>query len=488
MTKVLHTLLIEDDEDSGRALAQFLESQGLATTVATSLAAARKHLAEREFDLALLDVQLPDGTGTELLPELENKRTDVVMVSGQTTIDDAIAALRRGALDFLQKPLDMGRLSAILANLRRRVELRGEVQDLKKQLIGLGRFGDMVGASPPMLRVYECIERVAPTNETVMIIGPSGAGKEVTAATIQRLSRRKDKPFVTVNCGAIAPSLIESELFGHERGAFTGADKRRKGLFEQADQGTLFLDEVTEMPIDLQVRLLRVLETGKVTRVGGQEEVDVDVRVLAATNRDPDQAVTSGKLRHDLLYRLLVFPIHLPGLRERRSDIRLLAQHFLDELNDEYDDTRTLSAAALRRLEQHDWPGNVRELYNTLRRAYIMSKDEIQPDDLLLRGGPGVAEPKGLTTLSTDQEDAGLEAMGDEAVPAPSRATATGPLPAGAETMTIHAGMTIAAAEKLLIEATLRHTDGNKKDAAQMLGMSLKTLYTRLQVYAAQNG
>ncbi|MEZ5964546.1 MAG: sigma-54 dependent transcriptional regulator [Planctomycetota bacterium] len=477
MDSALQTLVIEDDADSGRALAQFLESQGLAATIAKTLAAARQTLTEREFDLILVDVQLPDGTGTDLLAELEDKRADVVMISGQTTIDDAISALRRGALDFLQKPIDMARLTAILANLRRRVELRSEVKDLRKQLIGLGRFGDMVGSSPPMLRVYECIERVAPTNETVMIIGPSGAGKEVTAATIQRLSRRRDKPFVTVNCGAIAPSLIESELFGHERGAFTGADKRRKGLFEQADQGTLFLDEVTEMPIELQVRLLRVLETGKVTRVGGQEEIEVDVRVLAATNRDPEQAVAAGKLRHDLLYRLLVFPIHLPGLRERRSDIRMLAQHFLDTLNDEYDDVRTLSTAALRRLEQHEWPGNVRELYNTLRRAYIMSKEEIQPNDLLLRDVPDAIEIEAEANAT----------VAAAAPTAPASRVTTSEVGGDRETLTIHTGMTVAQAEQLLVEATLRHTDGNKKEAAQMLGMSLKTLYTRLQVYAAKN-
>ncbi|MEO6595552.1 MAG: sigma-54 dependent transcriptional regulator, partial [Planctomycetota bacterium] len=430
----------------------------------------------------MLDVQLPDGSGTDLLRELEDKQADVVMVSGQSTIEDAIAALRRGALDFLPKPLDMARLAAILENLRRRVHLRGEVRDLRKQLIGLGRFGDMIGSSPPMLRVYECIERVAPTNETVMIIGPSGAGKEVAAASIQRLSRRRDKPFVTVNCGAISPTLIESELFGHERGAFTGADRRRKGLFEQADQGTLFLDEVTEMPIDLQVRLLRVLETGRITRVGGQEEIEVDVRVLAATNRDPDQAVAAGKLRHDLLYRLLVFPIHMPALREREGDIRQLAEHFLQQLDREYDDTRTLSTEALLRLEQHDWPGNVRELSNALRRAYIMSRDEIQPADLLLRGPtppePATA-PGGPNTTATPE--AKIAAGDSQAQHAPERELERG------DATSIHAGMTIAEVERLLIQATLLHTNGNKKDAARMLGLSLKTLYTRLQVYAAKD-
>jgi DNA-binding NtrC family response regulator len=472
---VLTTLVIEDDVASGEALAQYLRTQDLQAHTVPTLKQARELLARQRFDLVLLDVRLPDGNGTDLLQELENV-TDVVMVSGESTLDDAIAALRRGALDFLPKPIDMARLAAILANLQKRTELRSQVHALRQQLLELGRFGDMVGASPVMQRVYECIERVAPTNETVMIIGPSGTGKEVVAATIQKLSRRRETPFVTVNCGAISATLIESELFGHERGAFTGADRKRKGLFEQADKGTLFLDEVTEMPIDLQVRLLRVLETGRFTRVGGQEEIAVDVRVVAATNRSPDQAVLDGKLRHDLLYRLLVFPIHMPALKDRGSDIELLAQHFLDQLDAENDDRRTLSVAALRRLEAHDWPGNVRELYNTLRRAYIMSTDEIAPRHLLLPEPGASADSVGCPGA-------------DEAACVDGSAASDGTPAAGADgVLPVRAGMPIAAAERLLIEATLAKTDGNKKEAARMLGISLKTLYTRLQVYTAQNG
>jgi DNA-binding NtrC family response regulator len=485
---VLQSLVIEDDAASGAALVEFLGLQGVSAQCVGSLADARQALEKQAFDLVMLDVNLPDGNGTELLPELQSNPADVVMISGESTLDDAIAALRRGAIDFLPKPLDMARLTAILENAHRRGKLRSEVKDLRNQLLEMGRFGSMVGNSPEMLRVYRCIERVAPTNETVMIIGPSGSGKEVAAATIQQLSRRRDKPFVTVNCGAISPTLIESELFGHEKGAFTGADRRRKGLFEQADTGTLFLDEVTEMPIELQVRLLRVLETGRVTRVGGQEEVLVDVRVLAATNRDPEQAVASGKLRHDLLYRLLVFPIHLPGLRERTGDVRLLAHHFLDQLSEEYESTRTLSRAALRQLEAHEWPGNVRELYNTLRRAYIMSTDEIGPDDLLLQGGScatGAKPDLGIDATPPGDDDV----VDDEARPGGcSAASAGGTAAADGELLPVRAGMSVAEAERLLIEATLTKTAGNKKEAAEMLGVSLKTLYSRLQVYAARNG
>jgi DNA-binding NtrC family response regulator len=471
--RTIRALVIEDDEDSGLALAQFLRAQGLEAIIATTKAGAMEAIAVSRFDLALLDVQLPDGNGTELMPQLLEQQTDVVMVSGLACMDDAIAALRRGALDFLQKPIDMGRLTAILTNLRGRMALRSEVRELREHLRGLGHFGGIVGASEPMQRVYECIERVAPTNETVMIIGPSGTGKEVAASTIQRLSRRRDQPFITVNCGAISPTLIESELFGHEKGSFTGADRRRKGLFEQADGGTLFLDEVTEMPIELQVRLLRVLETGRITRVGGQEETKVDVRVVAATNRNPEEAVAAGKLRHDLLYRLLVFPIHLPALKDRKGDIALLAQHFLDELRKEYDQERHLSAGAIRRLEAHDWPGNVRELYNTLRRAYIMSTDEIAASDLLLQG-----------STTADATAIAVPTAPVTAQPKTRTASPENPAAPGSD-LPIHAGMTIAAAERLLIEATLEQVGGNKKDAAQALGISLKTLYTRLQVYSA---
>ena len=493
----LRTLLVEDDPVSGAALAEHLESQGLRTTLVASLADARTQLADGVFDLVLLDIQLPDGSGAELLAELDGSPTDVVMISGQTTIEDTLDALRRGALDFLPKPIDMARLKAIIANLNSRMQLRGQVQDLRRQLIELGRFGGMVGSSPAMKRVYDCIERVAPTNERVLIIGPSGAGKEVAAATIQKLSRRSDAPYVAVNCGAISPALIESELFGHERGAFTGADRQRKGVFEQANGGTLFLDEVTEMPIELQVRLLRVLETDRITRVGGQKEIEVDVRLIAATNRDPKEAVASGILRHDLLYRLLVFPVVIPPLKDRDGDVRLLAQHFLETLDESHGDRRTLSAAALRMLEAHDWPGNVRELYNALRRAYIMSTDVIQPDDLLLGDvavadsvGEPVAAAAAESAVTSSGESAG-ESAGDSAGESASeRQGRSGDAADGndvdaAGPITIRPGMSIAEAERLLILATLESVDGNKKAAVESLGISLKTLYSRLQVYSA---
>ncbi|HEX5050235.1 MAG TPA: sigma-54 dependent transcriptional regulator [Planctomycetota bacterium] len=456
----IDVLILEDDAESRAALKAWLQQQRLDVREAATIAEAQKRIAERLPDLALLDVILPDGSGLLLLKELVPAGVDVVMVSGQTTIQDAIGALRLGASDFLPKPADIPRLTAIVENVRRRRRMHTELRDLRGQLKNLGRFGALVGASAAMQGVYECIERVARTDETVFLTGPTGTGKEVTAATIHALSHRKNGPYVAVNCGAIAASLIESEFFGHERGAFTGADRQRMGVFERAHGGTLFLDEITEMPIDLQVKLLRVLETRQVTRVGGNKAVDFDVRILVATNREPKDAVANGKLREDLMYRLFVFPIDLPPLAARDGDVRLLAQEFLDRVNREYEASKRFTEDALRRLEAHTWPGNVRELANVVRRAFLMAAgEEVLLSHLPLPAAAGMAAAVGAGT-----------------------APVTGAAP---PVLGMAPGMTIAAAEKLLIEATLLHLGGDKRKAAEVLGISLKTLYTRLQVYGA---
>ncbi len=301
-----------------------------------------------------------------------------------------------------------------------------------------------------MQRVYDLIGKVAPTDATVLVVGESGTGKELVAETIHELSRRKRGPFLAINCGAVSPTLIESELFGHERGSFTGATQRHRGHFERASGGTLFLDEITEMPIELQVKLLRVLETGMVMRIGGDEPLPTDVRVVAATNRSPQQAVADGRLREDLYYRLNVFPISLPPLREREGDVTLLAQHFLATLNEAEGTRKRLGAATLERLERSDWPGNVRELKNAVQRAFIMAEGEINagclPDDL---GVPVVA--------------------------------ATVPVDGASPALAV--GTSLGEAERQLIEATLEHYKGDKKKTAEVLGISLKTLYNRLNQY-----
>jgi DNA-binding NtrC family response regulator len=333
--------------------------------------------------------------------------------------------------------------------------LKTEVNLLRNELRSLGRFGKLVGSSPNMQKLYDEISRVAPTGATVLITGESGTGKEVVAETIHEVSRRKDKPFIAVNCGAISPQLMESELFGHEKGSFTGAHRQHRGFFERAHGGTLLLDEVTEMPLDLQVKLLRVLETRTVTRVGSDQPIVTDVRVVAATNRDPSGAVATGKLRQDLLYRLQVFPLAIPPLRDRGEDVAHLAKHFLGEMNKASASKKEFMPATLERMRSHSWPGNVRELWNAVQHAFIMTDDGwIEPAALPLQlGKPAV------------QQAVAAAPMDDET------------------TIRVSVGNKIADVEEKLILATLRQCD-TKEKAAQLLGISLKTLYNRLRAYS----
>ena len=356
-------LIVDDDTTSRESLSEWVGEQGFATHQADDLPSGREIIASDRIDLALLDLDLPSGSGLELLPDLEKQPSvDVIFVTGYSTVDSAVEAFRSGAVDYLTKPVDLKRLKKLLDRARRTAELNAEIGNLRQELRGLGRFVKLIGTSPPMQHVYDLIERVAPTDATVLVTGETGTGKEVVAQTIHALSRRARSPFVPINCGAVAPTLIESELFGHERGSFTGAERAHKGVFERATGGTLFLDEITEMPLELQVKLLRTLEMGAVRRVGGDGEIEIDVRVVAATNVDPQKAVAQGKLREDLLYRLLIFPIHLPPLRERRGDIPLLAQHVVNTLNAKGETNKHVSPAAFDRLQAYTWPGNVRQL------------------------------------------------------------------------------------------------------------------------------
>jgi DNA-binding NtrC family response regulator len=309
-----------------------------------------------------------------------------------------------------------------------------------------GNFGAMLGTSPVMQKLCSHIARVAPTEATVLLLGESGTGKELAAQTIHDLSPRHKAPFLPVNCGAISPQLIESEIFGHEKGSFTGAEKQHKGYFERANGGTLFLDEITEMPPELQVKLLRVLETGAFMRIGSNQEIDTNVRVIAASNRDPEQAIGAAKLRLDLYHRLNVFPLVIPALRERGADVELLAQSFLDEFNAAHDSDKVLAEDALRSLAQYHWPGNVRELRNYMQRAFILSDR--------------VIEAAALAPALSAQAPAG-------------------------NTLAIPVGTSLADADRKIIFATLEMCGGVKKRAADILGISLKTLYNRLEEYGA---
>jgi len=438
-----HVLVVDDDEDTRNALAEFVGDQGYTVALAADLREARIQLVRQQPDLLLADLRLPDGDGMELLPELGSDAR-VILITGNATVESAVAALRAGAADYLVKPVNLQRLQDILAQLPRPADA-GPAPELADEP---GRYGQLLGASPVMQQLYDHIARVAPTEATVLLAGESGTGKELVAQSIHDRSRRRRMPFLAVNCGAISPNLIESEMFGHERGSFTGAERQHKGYFERADGGTLFLDEITEMPVELQVKLLRVLETGRFMRIGTDREVETDVRVLAATSRDPEAAVADGKLRADLFHRLNVFPLAMPPLRERGEDIAMLAQHFLDEMNRVHGTQKLFSPATLQQLVLHRWPGNVRELRNYVQRAYILSDEAIDATALPL----------------------GLSPAGDGSGP----------------TLEIPVGTSLAEADKRLILATLEQCGGVKKHSAELLGISLKTLYNRLDEYGLQ--
>ncbi len=455
-----HALAVDDDPNFLSALAELIEGQGFTTNTALNLRDARAQVSHRSPDVALVDLYLPDGSGIDLLKDLEGgAATEVVLMTGHADVESAVQALRLGASDYLTKPLDIGRLKSILANVASSQPAlagagggfgaaagpAGRREDGGEEgAPEVGRLGLLLGAAEPMLATYEMMNRVAPTDATVLLVGESGTGKDLAATTLHLLSRRAKAPFLPLNCGAISPTLIESELFGHERGSFTGAQHRHKGYFERAHGGTLFLDEISEMPIELQVKLLRVLETGTLARIGGDQQVAVDVRVIAATNRDPHRAVADGKLREDLLYRLQVFPIQMPPLRERNGDVELLASYFLDQLNERQGTGKRFSADAMDRLCSHSWPGNVRELKNVVHRAFIMADEEITPRCLPREVG---GESGAVRSLN------------------------------------FQVGASISDVEQRLIMATLDAYAGNKRKTAEVLGVSLKTLYNRLNMY-----
>jgi len=437
-------LIVDDDPGFLLGLAELVRREGFAVASAGSLKQAREEIAANPPDILLVDLRLPDGSGLDLLAGLEpTTAPEVVLITGDASVETAVDALRRGAIDYLTKPVDFARIKMALGNVTRTLEMKGEIGALRGELRKLGRFGPLIGTSPAMQTVYDLVSRVARTDASVLINGETGTGKDVVALTIHSLSRRSKEAFLPVNCGAISANLIESELFGHERGSFTGADRSHKGYFERAHRGTLFLDEITEMPLELQVRLLRVLESATLTRVGGNEPIRIDVRVLAATSLRAGEAVAAGKLREDLFYRLNVFPITLPPLRERGEDVELLAEQRLSELNAASGTAKRFTRACLERLRRHGWPGNVRELKNVVERAFILAEDDVGVDSL----------PLGVTEV----------------------------LPASSVVMRV--GTPIAEMERRLILATLDQCEGDKKKAADVLKISLKTLYNRLNEY-----
>ncbi|GMU65039.1 MAG: sigma-54-dependent Fis family transcriptional regulator [Acidobacteriota bacterium] len=451
-------LIVDDDFNSRAALEALVRREGFEAVSAGDLAEAETLAQRRQFAAALVDYYLPDGAGLELIDRLPDPKPEFVLVTGRSAVEVAVEALRAGVLDYLEKPVDPARLKSVLEGIVRTHGFREEIRSLRGELRELGRFGTMIGASPAMQAVYDLLAKVAPTEATVLITGESGTGKELVAETVHRLSRRAHRPFVAINCGAVSANLIESELFGHERGSFTGAEKQRRGVFERAHTGTLFLDEVSEMPVELQVKLLRVLETRSFTRVGGEKPVEVDVRVVAASNRDLDGAIAEGRFRSDLLYRLRVVPVALPPLRDRGGDVEALAASFLEEFGREHGGAKRFSKAALARIVAYSWPGNVRELRNAVQQAAILAGTTVEPEHL-------PEQVRAVTSAST------------------AAVAADGP-----GSVTLELPISLADAQRHLVLATLERFDGDKAKAAEILGISLKTLYSRLREYSAQDG
>jgi two-component system response regulator AtoC len=450
---VPHALLVDDDSDAAETLAMLIANEGFTVATAGSLRDARRQMALQEPDIILLDLMLPDGSGIELFHDAKQlPNAELVLITGHASLETSIQALRLGAADYLVKPMSLKQLQGVLSRVTRPSALKAAAGDMQSVLEAEGHFGTLWGRSEPMRKVYQQMVRVAGTAVSVFITGESGTGKEVVARTVHDLSRRRAAPFLGVNCGAISPHLMESEIFGHEKGSFTGADRQHLGFFERTNGGTLLLDEITEMPLDLQVKLLRVLETGTFMRVGSTQVQETDVRIVAATNRSPGDAVAKGKLREDLLYRLNVFPIHLPPLRERVDDIPLIARHFLEQISEREGAVKRLGNDVLERFAAYRWPGNVRELRNVVYRAYVMTPGPTIYDDCLPTTPGSVSAP------------------------------------GAAPTFTVRVGSTLAEVERQLTLATLEHLGRHKEKTAATLGISLKTLYNRLKEYAAEDG
>jgi len=448
-------LIVEDEENARKGYEQLLQRWGYEVLGVGSAEDALARFASFQPDTVIADVELPGMNGLDLLSQLGAELTDVpaIIITGKGSEERAVAAIESGAFWYIEKPLKGPVLRALLDRALSKARDTRQLVVLQRQLREAGRLGDLVGASKPMQDVMRIVEMAAPSSASVLITGETGSGKEIVARTVHKLSPRAGGPFVAINCSAIPESLMESEIFGHERGAFTGAAERRIGCFELADGGTLLLDEIGEMPAPTQAKLLRVLEDRKVRRLGSKVETPVDVRVVAATNKDPEQAVSSGQLRQDLYFRLNVFHIQLPPLREHKDDIPLLTEHILRDINIKHGKTvKGVGAEVMDIFMSHTWPGNIRELRNVLERSAIMSE-------------------KDLITRSSLPDAFGKSA---------------GKSPSDLGAIKFPVGTTVDAMERELILQTLSATGNNKTRAAELLGISLKTLHNKLKEYSGE--
>ncbi|HEY4933267.1 MAG TPA: sigma-54 dependent transcriptional regulator [Terriglobales bacterium] len=449
-------LIVEDEENERTGLAELIRAWGYETDTADDGVEGLAKVKSWGPAIVVTDLKMPRMDGLELLEQLAAapEQVAIVLLTGMGKVDAAVTAMKRGAFDFIEKPVNPTRLRNVLQNATRIRGAERELEANRRRLRDVGVLGSLVGPSKKMQEIFRLVEMVAPSTASVLITGESGTGKELLARTIHSLSPRKVKPFVAINCAAIPETLIESEIFGHEKGAFTGAVDRRTGCFELAEGGTLLLDEIGEMPIATQAKLLRVLEDRKLRRLGSKGETSVDVRVLAATNKPPEEAVARGELRNDLYYRLNVFNIHMPPLREHMEDVSELVNALLADMNEKHNRKVVgVSESVRNAFQAHLWPGNVRELRNTLERAVILCDSPM-------------IEPKHLPS-----------GFGKAFVRAPVH---------DANSVHLGVGTTVGEGERLLILKTLEATHNNKTRAAEILGISLKTLHNKLKEYGQQ--
>ncbi|MCO5172020.1 MAG: sigma-54 dependent transcriptional regulator [Planctomycetes bacterium] len=461
----MSVLLIDDDPGIRKLLPRELQRQGLDVEVAASGEEGLATLDRQAADVVVCDVRMSGMDGLEVLRRIKERdpdTTEVIMLTGHGTIDQAIEAVRAGAYHYLTKPVKVAELAAVIRNAAERAVMRRENVLLRREVAARrpsSKEVTVLGESPAWRQAWKLVHKAGPTESTVLILGRSGTGKEMAARQIHAVSPRARRPFVAVNCASVAASLLESELFGHEAGAFTSAQKRRRGLFELAHGGTLFLDEIGETSLEFQAKLLRVIETGEYRRVGGDVSLVTDVRLIAATNRNLKQEIEVGRFREDLYYRLNVVTIELPVLRERPGDVALLARHFLEEVAP----GRSLADDALEVLARYPWPGNVRELRNTIERMSILAEHDVLAVDEIpgdIRAGADLNGPDG--------------GGDDEATTAPDAAAGDAP-------------PTLAEVERRHIEHVLGYTGGNKARAARLLGITAATLYNKLKLYKAQD-
>tara|TARA_B100000315_G_scaffold258247_1_gene309723 strand:- start:462 stop:1856 length:1395 start_codon:yes stop_codon:yes gene_type:complete len=450
----IHIMVVDDKRGSREALQKMIAKEGYQVSIAHDTETALEIFGCEAAHLVITDLRMPGRDGISLLKEVKrmSSETEVILISGHGTVETAVEAMREGAYDFITKPLERVVVLKAISKAREKQDLTRENADLRAQLRSLSDAPGFIGNSAAVREVKELIRQVAPTSANVLILGESGTGKEIVANAIHRSSERAGRPFIKVNCAALPETLLESELFGYERGAFTGAVSRKEGRFFLADEGMLFLDEIGDMPMALQAKILRVLQEGEFERLGGNETLKVDVRIVAASNQDLTEAIAERCFREDLYYRLNVIGIHLVPLRERRGDIPLLVEHFLERFSAKNNQpVNVFSRAAVEAMSNYDWPGNIRELENSVERAVVLGRGEV------------------LTLADLPAGVAGESREDDEL-----------PVEAGSTVISIPVGTPLAEVERRVILETLRSTGGDKSAAARRLGIATRTIYRKL--------